>query len=526
MNVPLRIRVAYEQDSSAARLRQIAAELGLHIEHEIPFGQPGALADLSGIQLLLLEQHEPVDVVYTRVYSLAGANTDLLIIVLVPSPRATSDRPLLRAGAFDVLDDGPNLEADLAHTLVAARRVVALQDERARLSSDLAHQDKLSALGVLAAGVSHEINNPCAAILSNMTVLRDQLEALLARPRFQRADTMEGLASDWIESIGDCINAANRIHAIVKTLNVFSRKSESAPAVAVDVNEEIRTVLRLIGKEVRFRATFDVSLAPGMPRIYCAPNSITQIVTNLVVNALQALEDSATESARVWVSTAFDDEHVMLEIGDNGPGMSTDVLARVFDPFFTTKPIGKGTGLGLSITRQLVQKMGGEIFVESDLGAGARFSVVLERAHMSAADSARNELRMPPASDRLRVLLLDDDELILRSMQRSLSPHFECQAVARATAALDVLQVDGEFDVVVSDVVMPDMNGLEFFNELEHHRPDLALRTVFISGGITSEVLHSRVTDTGRPCFTKPVDMQELIRTIRRLGRPFEELGR
>ena len=482
-----------------------------------------ALTNLSGIDALILEQQAPLDVIGPRIYSLAGAHPDLLIVVVVAAPRASADRTLLREGAFDVLDDGPDLEADLAHTVVAAQRVVALQGERAQLNSELAHQEKLSALGVLAAGVSHEINNPCAAILSNMNVLRDQLESLQSRPRFQRVDALDLVASDWIDSIGDCISASNRIREIVKTLNVFSRKSDSAPPVPVDINEEVQTVIRLIGKEVRFQAEFDVSLNPDVPRIMAQPNSVTQIVTNLVVNALQALENSKGTPPQVSIKTDFDDEHVLLEISDNGPGIPPEVLSRIFDPFFTTKPIGKGTGLGLAITRQLVRKVGGEIFADSDVGHGARFSVVIERGEVAVA-TLQSDQRMPPASDRLRVLLLDDDELILRSLQRSLSPHFECQAMGKAQAALEMLVHDGDFDAVVSDVVMPEMNGLEFWTELEQSRPELALRTVFISGGITSDQLRVRVTDTGRPCLSKPVDMPELIRTIRRVGRPFEEL--
>jgi two-component system, NtrC family, sensor kinase len=403
--------------------------------------------------------------------------------------------------------------------------VVALQEDRARLSSELSHHEKLSALGVLAAGVSHEINNPCAAILSNMNVVREQLEGLLGRPKFQRVEALDMLATDWIEAIGDCITAANRIEAIVKTLNVFSRKSDSMPAVVTDVNEDIRTVMRLIGKEIRFQADFSVNLSPLLPRIMAPPNCITQILTNLVVNALQALEGSGIERPCVFIATDLDDDYVMMEVADNGPGIPPDVLTRIFDPFFTTKPVGKGTGLGLSITQQLVRRMGGEIFAESYAGQGAKFRVLVPRS--DAADSAaRLETQMPPASDRLRVLLLDDDELILRSLQRSLSAHFECQVAVRAKSALDLLSTDEDFDAVVSDVVMPEMNGLEFWNELGQSHPNLALRTVFISGGITSEKLRVRVTDTGRPCLAKPVDMNELIRTIRRLGRPFEEFHR
>jgi two-component system, NtrC family, sensor kinase len=522
---PIRACLAVARPETGARIRRIAGEIGLTIVRDISPDEVSAIAAMDDVQVLFIEQHGSSEIVAARIYSLAGAtSSDLLIVAIVPWPRANTDREILRAGAFDVLDDGPHLEDDVAHTFAAAQRVVELQQERARLNSELAHQEKLSALGVLAAGVSHEINNPCAAILSNINVVRDQLEALMARPRAQRAQSLEVMGSDWIEALGDSIAAANRINAIVKTLNVFSRKGDQAPPVVIDINEDIRTVLRLIGKEVRFRAEFELALQPDIPKISAPPNSITQIVTNLVVNALQALESTTVERPRILLSTVADDEHVMIEVSDNGPGMSGEILSRIFDPFFTTKPVGKGTGLGLAITQQLVRRLGGEILVYSEPGQGARFSVVIER-HEELSRAAP-ELSLPPASDRLRVLLLDDDELILRSLMRSLSPHFECQAVAQARTALDVLTSDGDFDAVVSDVVMPEMNGLEFWTALEHTRPELALKTVFISGGITSEQLRVRVSDTGRPCLTKPVDMPELIRTIRRLGRPFEEFHR
>ena len=519
----LRARIVYARPATAARLRELAPEVGLHIESAVSVSEAGALSDFTGCSLVLFEQIDDNEAAAARVYSLASAHPDLLVVAVVPHPRLGSDRTLLRARAFDVVDDGPGLQADLEHTVAAASRVVELYEQRALLSSDLAHQDKLSALGVLSAGVSHEINNPCAAILTNMSVLREQLEAVIDRPPFNRVAMLDAFSSEWIESIGDCISAANRIHSIVKTLNIFSRKVDVTP-ISVDVNEEIRTVLRLIGKEVRFNARFDVRYDPQLPRILAPPNTITQVVTNLVVNALQALENANTPSPKIWIATAHDDDHLMLEIGDNGPGMSADVVSRIFDPFFTTKAVGKGTGLGLSITRQLVQKMGGEILVESEPGEGTRFEVVVERTHVFEANP-RLELRTPPSSDRLRVLLLDDEELVLRSMQRSLAAHFECLGMPRAQAALTALEADHDFDVVVTDVVMPEMNGIEFYSELQTHHPDLALRTLFISGGITSQMLHERVTDTGRPCLAKPIDLAELVQSIRRIGRPFEELG-
>jgi signal transduction histidine kinase/CheY-like chemotaxis protein len=519
----LRARLAFLDAGTSVRIAEAVAALDIDLDLRA-LDQAEALTDLHTLHLLFLEQHGPIDEISPRIYSIAWANPDLMIAVVVREHRPEDDRTLLQTGAFDVLDPGPHMEARLVHTVAAARRVVALQEERSRLGAELAQRNKLSALGVLAAGVSHEINNPCAAILSNISVVRDQLEALLARPRFQRVNSLDAFASDWIEALGDCVNAANRIHNIVKTLNVFSRKSDSAASIPTDINEEIRTVMRLIAKEIRFHAEIEVDLSPDFPLILAPPNSVTQIVTNLVVNALQAME-GASEPPRLSIATQFDDNQVMLQVADNGPGIPPEAINFIFDPFFTTKAIGKGTGLGLSITQELVRKLGGEIFAESTLGKGACFSVVIERTEMVRA-SARNNDYLPPITERLRVLLLDDDELILRSMHRSLSPHFECQTSVDARKALSLLESDGEFDAVVSDVVMPEMNGLEFWTHLGLSHPNLALRTVFISGGITSEALRVRVTDTGRPCLLKPVDMSELIRTIRRVGRPFDQRQR
>ena len=512
---PVRARVAYEHPETAARLRDVAPAIGLSIESETNLAMDSL--DAENCQVLLLEQRGNPAAFVPRMYSVTGANPDLLVLALVPAPRSEVETGLLAAGAFDVIDDGPDMERQFMRAFAGARRVVALQEDRARLSSDLTHHDKLAAIGLLAAGVSHEVNNPCSAILSNIVALREQLEAVLSRPRFQRLESLEHDAPDWLEAMGDCIAAAKRIHAIVKSLNVFSRRTDLSDPQLVDINEEIATVLRLIGKEVRFQARFEVLLDPDLPRVMAPPNSITQIVTNLVVNALQALEIHAKGERSIWISTSFDDDSVLVEVADNGPGIAQDILGRIFDPFFTTKRVGDGTGLGLAITRSLVHKAGGEIFAESAPGEGARFRMVFTRPAAAAVKTGR-PLSMPPATDRLRVLILDDDELMLRSVQRSLSNQFECIVARGGLEALESLRLDDSVDVVLSDVVMPGMNGLEFFRILAERHPHLAGRTIFFSGGVTSDTLRLGVVETGRPCLNKPIDLQELVKAIRLLG--------
>jgi CheY-like chemotaxis protein len=207
----------------------------------------------------------------------------------------------------------------------------------------------------------------------------------------------------------------------------------------------------------------------------------------------------------------------MLEVVDNGPGIAAEHLEKIFDPFFTTKGVGEGTGLGLSITRSLVQKAGGEILVESAPGEGARFRLVFERPEASVTISSPPP-SLPPATNRLRVMIIDDDELTLRSIERSLGSDFECIAVSEARRAIELLGRDSHVDAILTDVVMPVMNGFEFYGALAESNPRLAERVVFLSGGITSETLRKRIESTGRRFLGKPLDLQELVQTIRSLA--------
>lgn len=516
---PLRAWLYGADAQLSERFSLLSREMGFELDVRREAAPSGARASEGGVVFWF--DRGPSEVLAARAASVAGTQPDALLVTVVEAPRAPVDAALLRAGAFDVLDDGPELATHLRRTLAAARRVLSLQTEKARLFGELSHQDRLAALGLLAAGVSHEINNPVCAILSNVGALRDQLEGVLSRPRYLRTEALEEHSADWLESLGDCVAAARRIESIVRTLNVFSRRAATESAV-VDVNEEVHTVLRLIGREVRFQARFDVSLDPDLPRVVAPANAITQIVTNLVVNALQAVDNVPVADRWVGITTSFDDETVMIEVADSGPGVSEEIAGRIFDPFFTTKPVGKGTGLGLSITRELVQRCNGEIFLDPGPGQGARFRVLFERPPVAAAPARRVSV-LPPAHDRLRVLVIDDDELTLRSIQRALGAHFDCVLCTSADEALGKLANDADYDAVLCDVVMPGASGCDVFDALHAKHPHLEARFAFCSGGITAESLRTRVRESKRPVLPKPMDPSEMVRALRALGRGLAE---
>jgi len=512
----LPIWVAYDRPELADRLQATARHAGFVLERCIDL-RTDRLA-LDGCRILVMEERSAGATLFAKVQAVASSEPDLMLVVLVDAGARDSDPALFAAGAFDVVDDGPGLEGQMFRAIAMAKRFLGNRDERKQLHEELAHQERLSAIGMLAAGVGHEVNNPNSAILVNLELIRSQLESVLAHPRFQQIDVLQEHSSDWLEALGDSIGASRRITSIVQSLNVFSRRAEEGAPEPVNINSEVSSVLRLIGKEVQFQAHTTLELAPNMPHIMAPPHVLTQVVTNLVLNALQALEAKPREERHLAIRTTFDEMTVMLEVSDDGPGIPPEHVGRIFDPFFTTKRTGNG--LGLAITREIVQKANGEIFVDSGPG-GATFRTVFERADDLVA-ARRPVSWVPPGSWRMRVLIVDDDVMLLRSIARTLADQFECIPVTSGDKAVAFLKQDAKIDVVLSDIVMPGTNGLELYETIRADFPHLAHKTIFFSGGVRSEELRSQIAKTGRPCVAKPFEIRELVRLMRAIDRGVE----
>ncbi len=507
--------VGFELAHTRALLEELAPTVGIEIVGA--FALVDRRPDLGEARMVILEHRDLSAAVIARTQAFASAEPGRLVVVVVPEGLSDElEAAILDAGAYDVLQLGPSLPRSLRRVASTARRLLQVEEARERLGAELAHGERLGAIGVLAAGVGHEINNPASVIMTSAENVRMEIETLLSIPRYQQLAHLQQQAAGWIEDLGDCIAATRRIAAIVRTLGVFSRKADAAPPVPILLNDEVERVVRLIGKELRYRADLEVALDPDLPRVIASEHAMTQVVTNLVVNALQALEQAPSQYGKVRIRTSHDDTSVLLEVADDGPGIPREHLGRIFDPFFTTKETGSGSGLGLAITRELVMKAGGDVFVESEAGAGARFWVVLPRAPDSAIAEVRPATsRPPPRGSRLRVMIVDDDEFVLRAVTRSLSQEFECIALSSAAEAVERLRSDAKVDALLADIVMPGMNGLAFYEVVRREHPELAERTVFFSGGIGSPHLRAAIEATGRPCLEKPVDARELVRALR-----------
>jgi PAS domain S-box-containing protein len=388
-------------------------------------------------------------------------------------------------------------EGRVAGVVLVSRDVTELKQTEAQLVAS----DRMAAVGSLAAGVAHEINNPLAAIVAGLELLERRHG--------------EGTSADGTlrEELRDMRVAAWRIRDIVRDLRVFARADEE-PTGAVDLRNVLTATLRMARTEIRHRARLVTDFQP-VPLVAASESRLGQVFLNLVVNAAQAIPDGDAEHNEIRVSTRLDSQHrAVVEIADTGCGMTPDVLTRIFTPFFTTKPAAVGTGLGLPICQRIVAELGGEIGVESTPRKGSVF-----RVHLPAAPPGMTTLEPPrtrraTAARRARVLVVDDDHLVGRSLQRLLTPEHDVLFVAGGREALAALAQEPPFDAVLCDLMMPEMSGAELFAEVRERQPEVCARFVFMTGGPFTPGAREFLDSVPNTCLEKPLTEHDLRAAI------------
>jgi PAS domain S-box-containing protein len=377
-----------------------------------------------------------------------------------------------------------------------------------RMEVQLRLADRMASVGTLAAGVAHEINNPLSYIASNQAFIAEQLanEELTAAQRVELRDAV-------LESL----EGAGRIRVIVQDLKTFARADEETQG-PVDVHRVVNSALRLVRNEVHHRARISRSLEP-VPAVQGNEARLGQILVNLLVNALQAFPpERPAQQNHIRISTRSEGDWVYIEVEDNGQGMTPEVQRRIFDPFFTTKPIGSGTGLGLSISNKLVQIMGGGIEVQSKLAVGSTFRLVLPACGAKGRAGPAAPGAVAAAEEaRRRVLIIDDEPSVGSAVRRLLRGIHEVDALQDAREALRLIASGTRYDAIVCDVMMPEMNGVQFLQELERSAPEQARRTGLMSGGVfdakASEFIRTRQIEL----LPKPFDRESMQRFVARL---------
>lgn len=365
----------------------------------------------------------------------------------------------------------------------------------------LARAERLSALGALAAGVAHEINNPLSYVLLSLRQLERTAE----------------LAGNARTALANALDGASRIQQIAQELRSYCGPDGHGPPEPVDVTKAATSAINIAQNEIRHRARLERRLEDDL-HVLAREGQLVQVLVNLLINAAQAIPEGDGRQHVIQLRTYSVSESVaLLEISDSGVGIAPDVLPHVFEPFSTTKRRGEGSGLGLAISKRIVDELGGRIGIHSVLGEGCCVRIELPRTNRDAI-TARYRRPLPAqtksaASSKLRVLVIDDEVAIASTLQDVLLDYDVTISVA-AKQALDMLAADGRFDVVLCDLMMPGMTGPELYREACRMRPELCTHFVFMTGGAFTDWAREFLERTRCPVLSKPFTVASACRVI------------
>lgn len=425
-----------------------------------------------------------------------------------------------RVASFEALrkrKDGSLVEVSLTISPVFdhAGRVSAISGiarditEKRRLERELLSAERMASVGMLAAGIAHEINNPLTYVLGNLEVVLAELSALA------RADSAP--LHEPIAMLRDAHDGAERIARIVRGLKTYSR-TDAEPHVPLALQQVLETAERLAQSELKHCAQV-LKEYEDTPQVRGDEGALVQVFVNLLVNAAQALPGDGRVHNEVRIRTRTDDAGgAVVEISDTGPGIPPEIQARIFDPFVTTKPAGEGTGLGLSICRRIVVTHGGSISFESVSGIGTTFRVQLPAADAAARVAAPEPIRADaPSKRRGKILVVDDDPIIGDLLARILGAEHDVVVCRGGRAALDRIHAGESFDTILCDLMMPELSGMDVHAALKVTSPAQAAHMVFLTGG--SFTLQSRefLESVTNPRLSKPFNAGEVRLLVREL---------
>ncbi len=381
--------------------------------------------------------------------------------------------------------------------------------ETLRLEAQVRHTQKMEAIGKLAGGVAHDFNNLTSAILCYTEYIRKQTPA--GTPQ-----------ADALSEIHRC---ADRAASLAGQLLAFSRKAVIRPE-PVNLNsliQEVEKMLhRLIGADIELITAPD----PSIGQVMADPTQLEQVIMNLVVNARDAMPRGGVlimETQNLELTEAYADDqvevepghYVVLTVSDNGQGMDEETAGHAFEPFYTTKEVGKGTGLGLATVYGIVKQSGGHIGLESDLGRGTTFKIYLPMIEDTSVQASAEQPAAPPPRGQ-ETLLLVEDEPSLRKITRIILEscgYTVLEAQDGQTALRVAQQHPSPIDLLVTDVVMPKLNGHQLAQELAQTRP--GMKVLYLSGYTDDAIIRYGVMHTDTPFLPKPFTPDSIAQKIR-----------
>jgi PAS domain S-box-containing protein len=376
--------------------------------------------------------------------------------------------------------------------------------EHVRSQAQLMVSDRMVSVGMLAAGVAHEINNPLFAVTANLEVASRDLDALIARV----GGSVD--VDELREELSEARMAAQRVREIVRDLKIFSR-SEDEQRAAVDIHAVLESTLRMAWNEVKHRARLVRDYGEVLP-VFANEARLGQVFLNLVVNAAQAIPTGEADQNEIRVVTRMSDDRdrLVIDVVDTGPGIPPEILAKLFTPFFTTKPIGEGTGLGLMICQRIVNEVGGSIEVDSEVGVGTTVRVSLPVATEASTERSEEPPAVVVSARRVRILVVDDDAVVGRAVKRGLSGAHDVELFTAAREALARIEAGERYDVILCDLMMPVMDGAQLYHEIQRVAPELVERIIFMTGGAFTAAAREFLDTVANPRIDKPFDLDTL----------------
>ena len=389
------------------------------------------------------------------------------------------------------------------HVLTIARDITEKKrsaEELARQRESLYQREKLAALGSLLAGVAHELNNPLSVVVARAVLLEEQ------------GDSATQAAALKIRT------AAERCARIVRTFLAMARQQQPQRG-PVAINDVISAALDIAAYAIR-TSSIEVTqeLSRGIPLILADADQLHQVLLNLIINAQQSLQEHPTPR-RLRVTSCFDpiSDVLCIAVADNGPGIPEHLRARIFEPYFTTKPMGVGTGVGLAVSLGIVEAHGGTLTATCPLDGGAVFTVRLPVANVGVSGVEAAQSAKPNASRR-KILIVDDEAEIRETLTEILTcAEHRVVSVSSGREALERMTVE-RYDVILTDIRMPDLDGRAFYKVIEERWPGQVGRVAFVTGDTLASALRDFVSESGRPVIEKPFLPSDVRRVVAELA--------
>lgn len=373
------------------------------------------------------------------------------------------------------------------------------------LEAKLLLSDRLASIGTMASGITHEINNPLAYIATNLELIDRHLSPAGGKPDLARVR----------EALEAARHGSDRVREIVRGLKTFARPEEER-LQAVSLARVVDFAARIVSVDLESRARL-VREYVDVAHVIANEARLTQVFVNLLVNAAHAIERGTPDDNEIRIGIrATSGDRVVVEISDTGTGISKANLERIFDPFFTTKPTGLGTGLGLAICKGIIAELDGDISVESEPGVGSTFRVTLPVVSDPALVDARPE-PVPTSKTtcrRSRILIVDDEQRYAKSLEMLLASDYEVAIANNGKRALELFTQGERYDVILCDLMMPQMTGMDLHAALAELAPEQHARMVFLTGGATNDRARAFLSRSDIRHLEKPLELAELEAAI------------